>query len=345
MKPITVIGGGLAGLTLGVALRQREVPVTVFEAGRYPRHRVCGEFISGRGRDVLTALGLEEKFLTAGARPARTAAFFSVRGRAFLSDLPEPALCLSRYVMDALLAAEFQRLGGCLRANERRPESGGEGIVRATGRRTQTAVRGWRWFGLKAHARQVQMDADLEMHLRPNGYVGLCQLGSETVNVCGLFRSRAAVPDLAQNWTSWLQGGGEDSPLRQRLAAAEFVPGSFCAVSGLRLRPQTAAAHPECCLGDALTMIAPLTGNGMSMAFESAHLAVAPLADYSAGNISWATAAALVAQSCDRAFARRLRWSHWLQHAFFHMPAATGLFWLGSRSPVLWRALFARTRS
>jgi len=48
-KPITIVGGGLAGLTLGIGLRQRGVPVTIWEAGKYPRHRVCGEFISGNG--------------------------------------------------------------------------------------------------------------------------------------------------------------------------------------------------------------------------------------------------------------------------------------------------------
>ena len=53
LKPITIVGGGLAGLTLGIGLRQRGVPVKILEAGSYPRQRVCGEFISGNGQAVL----------------------------------------------------------------------------------------------------------------------------------------------------------------------------------------------------------------------------------------------------------------------------------------------------
>ena len=56
--PITIVGGGLAGLTLGIGLRQRQIPVAVWEAGNYPRHRVCGEFISGRGQQTLERLRL-----------------------------------------------------------------------------------------------------------------------------------------------------------------------------------------------------------------------------------------------------------------------------------------------
>jgi len=49
-RSVEVVGGGLAGLSLGLALRRRGVPVTVWEAGHYPRHRVCGEFITGLDR-------------------------------------------------------------------------------------------------------------------------------------------------------------------------------------------------------------------------------------------------------------------------------------------------------
>ena len=109
VHPITVVGGGLAGLTLGVALRQRGVPVTLYEAGSYPRHRVCGEFICGRGIDVLHTLGLYPKFVAAGAVEARSAAFCEEARRYRPKALPRVGLCLSRHAMDRLLAEEFQR--------------------------------------------------------------------------------------------------------------------------------------------------------------------------------------------------------------------------------------------
>ena len=44
-RPVRIAGGGLAGLSLGVALARRGVEVEVQEALAYPRHRVCGEFV------------------------------------------------------------------------------------------------------------------------------------------------------------------------------------------------------------------------------------------------------------------------------------------------------------
>ena len=56
LKPIEIIGGGLAGLSLGLALRRAGVPVTLYEAGSYPRHRVCGEFITGLSPTTISRL-------------------------------------------------------------------------------------------------------------------------------------------------------------------------------------------------------------------------------------------------------------------------------------------------
>src|SRR5262249_55195418 len=161
------------------------------------------------------------------------------------------------------------------------------------GRRLKPQDNGWRWFGLKVHAREVALKADLEVHALPTGYVGLCRLKDGEVNVCGLFRRGAAArapslsPSDGQRGSSESANQSQRSPadthvlrsellrgnpgtiLRARMAGAVFDSRSFCSVAGLCLRPQRATASSECRLGDSLTMIPPVTGNGMSMAFES----------------------------------------------------------------------------
>ncbi len=358
LLPVQIVGGGLAGLTLGIGLRQRDVPVTIHEAGNYPRHRVCGEFISGRGQETLGRLGLQKRLDDAGAIPARTAAFFTATRSAAPRPLPMNAICLSRFALDQLLADEFKKLGGELRVNTRWPSVGGqvsacsdtlkpelqrEGIVRATGRRVQTEQRNERWFGLKIHARNVALAADLEMHVSSQGYIGLCKINGGEVNVCGIFRRRAGVNFSGQAVRELLRGQ-PGSPLRLRLASAEFDEHSYCAVAGISLRPQRAAERHEVCIGDAITMIPPVTGNGMSMAFESAEFAITPLAAWSHGEISWSATQQKIARACDKQFSRRLRWAKW-PHFFLLMPALQNpLITLAARSDWFWRLAFERTR-
>ena len=343
-KSIQIIGGGLAGLALGIRLRLNAVPVTVWEAGHYPRHRVCGEVLSGRGYDVLEELGLLERAWKAGARLAQTTAFFTANRGTPIHRLPRPALCLARYELDYLLAKRLRELGGELREGERwTAPASGPGIVRATGRPAQpTDPAGWRWFGLKAHSLGVELGADVEMHLLDGSYVGLCRLAHDRVNVCGLFRRSPAQPRLAESGLEYLRGPA-NSLLRQRLASAEWDQGSFCAVAGLPLQPCRAGDSDECRLGDALTMISPVTGNGMSMALEAADLAAPALSAYSFGQLDWLAARAQVAQACDARFAGRLYWASCLHRALFHPMKRAALLFAG-RSPWAWRIAYQLTR-
>jgi 2-polyprenyl-6-methoxyphenol hydroxylase-like FAD-dependent oxidoreductase len=342
-KPIQIIGGGLAGLTLGIALRKKEIPVTIFEASSYPRHRVCGEFISGRGQAALARLGLDGLFFSSGATPASTAAFFSETKSTAPRTLPADAICLSRFILDHALAEKFRELGGELFENHRFTENFSEGIVRASGRRAQAVQDDSRWFGLKIHARNVALAADLEMHFSSRGYVGLCKLADGEVNVCGIFRKRPGENSSAQNARELLRGN-RGSILNRRFAAADFDENSFCAVAGISLRPQRAAAREEICVGDAITMIPPVTGNGMSMAFESAELAIDPLTAWSRGEISWLDAKQKIARACDEQFSSRLRWAKWLQRFLLSPKLQSPLLAFASRSDWFWRMAFERTR-
>jgi len=158
----------------------------------------------------------------------------------------------------------------------------------------------------------------------------------------GLFRKRAN-EEGATNWREQLLGQ-PGSPLHERLAGAEFDEDSFCAIAGLSLQPQRAAARTGICVGDAITMIPPVTGNGMSMAFESAGLAIAPLADWSRGESSWEETHQKIARVCDVAFARRLAWAKWLQRILLLPAWQNPLVTLAAHSNAFWRLAFEHTR-
>src|SRR5262245_42659885 len=145
-EPISIIGGGLAGLALGIGLRRAEIPAIIWEAGSYPRHKVCGEFISGAGQATLGRLGLVEALTLAGAITARTSAFFGTQMRTPARPLPVPGLCMSRFVLDTVLAKRFRDLGGELHEKSTQQTTDlDEGIVLATGRRAEAPNGGWRW--------------------------------------------------------------------------------------------------------------------------------------------------------------------------------------------------------
>ncbi|MFN0129268.1 MAG: hypothetical protein ACKV19_21575, partial [Verrucomicrobiales bacterium] len=177
-------------------------------------------------------------------------------------------------------------------------------------------------------------------HVAKNAYVGICRVGDDVVNVCGLFRRRDAEASRGGP-LNWLRGTA-GSPLFDRLLSAEFEKSSVCAVGGLSLRPPPLAAG-ECRIGDAFTMIPPITGNGMSMALESADLAVEPLASYADGAWDWGSATQAIAHRLQENFARRLRWAGGFHHALFSSWGGTALRLVFKFEPA-WRAAFATTR-
>ncbi len=308
-RRLNIIGGGLAGLSLGIALRRRDVPVRVVEAANYPRHRVCGEFISGIGDGDLDALGIRDLFSTA-SRATSTAWYEG--GKCLLHrELPVPAYGISRHFLDSALAEKFTLLGGELQCGSRE-EAAGEGIVSASGR-----VRGTsRWIGLKAHYHDLSLRADLEIHLQDSGYVGVTRVEGGRVNVCGLFR-RTRVNGAQGNAIETAVREGGLPELADRLGKAHIVPESMKAVSHFSLGWQREPVDGVIRIGDSAAMIPPFTGNGMAMAFQSALAAVEPLVRWSEG-AAWAGIAAEIRKSSRRLFSRRIAWAHALQAIIMH---------------------------
>jgi 2-polyprenyl-6-methoxyphenol hydroxylase-like FAD-dependent oxidoreductase len=308
MQPVSIIGGGIAGLTLGILLRERGVPVRLWEAQNYPRHRVCGEFISGTGADLLAELVPE---VARRARPARTVRFFTDGHATSDTPLPSPGLSIARWELDKVLADRFLKSGGELIHNQRWTESyEQEGIVRATGRRLASGQNGW--IGLKAHFDSCETRADLEMHFSNHGYVGVSKLPHGT-NVCALVHRNFPLEKFRTNapavFASLL---GEQAASR---VCRGLDPGSISAVSGISFE----ASNPpsECCVGDALRMVPPFTGNGMSIAVESAFGAAHSLTEYSEERRTWPQTLREVNTGLRKLFRRRFAAAN-LLHSVAH---------------------------
>ncbi len=313
-RSVEIVGGGLAGLALGLGLRRAGADVAVFEAGAYPRHRVCGEFITGLGETTISRLGLGDLLGDAG-RLREVEWFF--RGRPTRRQrLPTPALALSRYVLDARLAEAFTTAGGRLLTGTRvATDEAPEGRIFCTGRRRANSP----WLGLKLHARGLQLASDLELQLGDDAYVGLCPVEDGRVNVCGLFRQRAGLAAPREMvLAAYLRATGLGD-LAARLEGAEICPESCSAVAGVAF-DRGAATGERMRLGDNFALIPPFTGNGMAMAFQSAELALDPLLAWSRGETRWEETLRLVGDRLRRRFGRRLAAAEML-HPFLHQPS------------------------
>lgn len=299
LRPIEIIGGGLAGLSLGFALRREDVPVTLHEAGAYPRHRVCGEFITGLTATTIDRLQLAP-FLD-GALSHREVAWFIDDRPPSVQQLPAPALGLSRHTLDARLAAAFTAAGGELRLHSRVTDDAPRpGRVFTNGRRQGRSP----WIGLKIHALDLPLERDLELHLGDQVYVGLTRVEDGRVNICGLFRRRRLSAPGAELIRQYLEAAGVPA-LAARLRAAKFDHASFSAVAALSFDTRVpASARVQ--LGDACSMIPPFTGNGMAMAFQGAETALTPLLAYARGQRDWPDTSRLIQTRLRSRFRVRL---------------------------------------
>jgi flavin-dependent dehydrogenase len=326
--PVEIVGGGLAGLALGLGLLRSSIPVKIYEAGKYPRHRVCGEFITGLDASTIDRLGLG-----AALQPARRLSevewFF--QGKSVLrSRLPAPALAISRHALDAQLAADFTTAGGELIAGFRfDPTEAPSGRVFSTGRRRTSSSL----IGLKLHARGFPLVNELEFHLGDQAYLGICPVEDGRVNLCGLFRQR---PNLHTHKESiladYLRASGL-SALAERLDAAEVCIESCSAVAGVSF--DAGIVSPDRInLGDTYALIPPFTGNGMAMALQSAELAVDPLVDWSDGATTWMETIRRVGSAHRKRFARRLFFAG-IVHPFLQKPSHQRWLTAVARSGIL----------
>ena len=303
MNEVNIIGGGLAGLSLALGLRRQGVPVTVHEAGNYPRHRVCGEFILGVSDADLEALDLTQPL--ADSPRHVEAAWFCGNESIGSRLLPMAARAISRFRLDERLAERARAAGARVICGTRLTAKPETGWVQASGR---VRAKEGKWLGLKAHYEGLRLQGGLEMHLGRGGYVGLTAVENGRVNVCALLPAG---------------GGGEKATLlprrlreigltevAERLESARVDVDSVTGVSHFDLGFQPMAEPTgTIALGDGHSMIPPFTGAGMSMAFEASARALPHLVNWAEGRMEWSETSRLVRQVLRQHFVSRMRWA------------------------------------
>jgi geranylgeranyl reductase family protein len=117
---VLVVGGGPAGATMGWALARRGVGVVVLERTRFPREKVCGDFVEPRGLKLLEAMGCLPALERSPRLPITHVAMFLASACAYRGripfyggslDLPAHGYIVPRDELDTELLSAAKRAG------------------------------------------------------------------------------------------------------------------------------------------------------------------------------------------------------------------------------------------
>ena len=277
-----MIGAGPAGSAAALAALGRGLAVTLYDKSAFPRHKVCGEFLSPEIEPVLRHLGVWDSFLAAGPARLRRVVLHFRRGEKKW-DLESPAWGLSRFALDHLLlsaavsaGAEYRREAD--RSAETIPGTA-EPDVRATsivahGRKSASS-KGGRLFGFKAHFRGPCDDA-VHLYFFDGCYAGVSAVEGGAINICGVAPEAllsACRFDPASVLSRCEQLAARMQPLQQ--AMHWLTTGPLVFSESLRCDP----ARPVYYAGDALGFIDPFTGSGIASALLTGVIAAKSAAE------------------------------------------------------------------
>lgn len=279
---IAVIGAGPAGSAAAIVAARRGFKTVLFEAGSYPRHKVCGEFVSAEAAEVLRFL-LREKADRLLDSPRIQRSRLHHRGRTTEVEIDPPAYSIPRFVLDdSLWRAAGDDGVSCVRASVE-SVSTGEGItlttsagefqvenaVNASGKwsRLNQETRGDAWLGLKAHFRGEADDA-VDLYFFEGGYCGVQSLGNGLLNACALVKQGCA--------RTLNEVFDRDPRLRARAANWKAMTETF-ATAPVYLGMGSPLKRGILQAGDAAGFVDPFVGDGISLALRSGTLAGATI--------------------------------------------------------------------
>lgn len=292
---MVIVGGGLAGLTAALDLAGKGRQVTVVEKKEYPRHKVCGEYVSNEVRPYLDYLGVDLDCMR--LPEIKRFQLSTKKGKSVEVNLPLGGFGISRYTFDYLLckAAKakgihllFDTVSGIqFNGKDSVVELASKSKLRAKvvlgayGRRSKLDVGLGRrnpeekspWIGIKCHYKDYNHPENVvALHNFPGGYAGISQVENGIINLCYLVREQQfrAIGDISMFNDKML---GQNRFLKDFLAKAEPVFEKPMSIAQISFDAKSQVENHILMCGDTAGMIHPLCGNGMAMAIHSAKIA------------------------------------------------------------------------
>lgn len=296
---VAIAGAGLAGLSASILLAQKGYKIILIEKETFPFHKVCGEYISLESKELLLSLGLP---LDEWNLPVvNELSLSSPVGTAIQQKLPLGGFGISRFKIDNELVKIARQQNVTVLENTRVEKiSFAEnkfGIYTtqgtftslvccsAAGKRSNLDVKMRRRFtlqkpnalnnfiGVKYHAVLDHPRNNIALHNFKNGYCGIAPIEDNKTCICYLTNAS----NLRENGSD-IEGMERNilhnNPfLREAFRNATMLYEKPLVISQVSFTRKEQVLDHVLMLGDAAGLIAPLCGNGMSMALFSGKLA------------------------------------------------------------------------
>ena len=310
---VCIAGGGPAGATAALLLARAGHSVVVLEKARFPRRKVCGEFIAASGIEFLRTLGLGAELDAAAGPEVRTIALWvgdcalEARMPAWHASAPYPR-ALARETLDTFLLDHARRHGAHV---IHAPDPAIEARVLIDARGSWHKGPGASdLLGFKAHLRGTKL-APGTIALVPfsGGYAGLVDSGGGRATLaCCVRRSslEALRPQGAAAGDSLLEHlTGRSRSFAQALRGATRE-GAWLGAGPLRPGTRSLYHDGAFAIGNAAGEAHPIVGEGIAMAMRSAELLCEPLSAALSSTYSAPAVARAYRLAWWRAFGLRL---------------------------------------
>lgn len=296
---VAIIGGGLAGLSLSILLARSGKKVILFEKEKYPFHRVCGEYISLESWNFIESLGLSLSELNLPI--IKKLQVSSPNGKCIHANLDLGGFGISRFFIDNELKKIATTIGVIIKEETKVNDvafhddlftikyNTGEincpVVAACFGKRSNLDIKWSRDFvkrkqsklnnyiGLKYHIKTSRPADTIALHNFKNGYCGISKVEDNKYCLCylttaqNLKENNNSIKEMEKNVLY------KNPFVKEIFSDAEFLFTEPVTISQISFDRKAHVENHILMAGDAAGMIAPLCGNGMSMALHSSKIA------------------------------------------------------------------------